>query len=97
MDRTDPANAPDAAAELRRAVDLASAFLAQRGEDLTSLRVVNATNRLRDPAGGPDAWRVTFKPRRLIPHDGSEIGAGGEWFVDVDLRAMAARLGGLGE
>lgn len=94
-DRPDRPSEP--AAELRRAIDLASALLLERGEDLAALRVVGSTNRLRDPAGGPDSWRVTFKPRRLIPDDGSEIGAGGEWFVDVDLRSNTARLGGVGE
>ena len=87
--------APDA--ELQRAIDLASQYLGSRGEDLSGLRVVAATNRLRDPDGGPHAWRVTFKSRHLIPEDGSEIGAGGEWFVDVDLETDAARLGGIGE
>jgi hypothetical protein len=88
--------ATDAAAEIHRAVDLATALLRERGEDLSTFRITAAVNRLRDADGGASAWRVTFKPRRLIGN-GSEIGAGGEWFVDVDLERGSARLGGVGE
>jgi hypothetical protein len=86
------------ARELRRAVDAATAFLLASGNDVAELRVTEASNRLRGPGGGPHAWRVTFKLRRLIPDTNDvEIGAGGEWFVDVDLSSGSARLAGLGE
>jgi hypothetical protein len=86
----------DPAAELERAVELASALLVAHGHDVTALRITDVRNVLRGP-GGPDAWRVTFKLRRLIPLPGEEIGTGGEWFVDVDLGSGTARLGGIGE
>jgi hypothetical protein len=87
----------DPAAELARAVELASAFLVSQGHDIASVRITEVRNQLRGSGGGPDAWRVTYKLRHLIPADGSEIGAGGELFVDVDLKSSAVRLGGVGE
>jgi len=47
---------------------------------------------------GPAYWRVTFKRRDLIPKDAaSELGAGGEIFVDVDLATSVAKISGHGE
>ena len=43
---------------------------------------------------GKYVWRVTFKPARLLPKDPSRemIGAGGEIFVNVDLKTRKPEL-----
>jgi hypothetical protein len=45
---------------------------------------------------GKYIWRVTFKPRQLLPKDPSKgiIGAGGEIFVNVDLSTKTTEIGG---
>lgn len=46
----------------------------------------------------PGRWRLTYKPRRLVPGTAEqEIGAGGEVFVEVDLSTGDARVAGRGE
>jgi hypothetical protein len=87
------------AQELGRALDLAERVLIASGTVLAELKLTSAVNMM---AGreyrGPAYWRLTFKRRDLIPKDAaSELGAGGEIFVDVDLDANAARIAGRGE
>jgi hypothetical protein len=87
------------APELGRAVELAEQAVLASGTALGGLKLVGAVNMM---AGreyrGPAYWRITFKRRDLIPKDAdSELGAGGELFVDVDLGASAAKISGHGE
>ena len=85
--------------ELDRAVELAERILTTSGAGITELKLTSAINMM---AGreyrGPAYWRLTFKRRDLIPKDASsELGAGGEIFVDVDLEANVAKIAGRGE
>ena len=87
------------AQELGRAVELAERAMSASGAVVTELKLTNAVNMM---AGreyrGPAYWRLTFKRRDLIPKDAtSELGAGGEIFVDVDLDANVAKIAGRGE
>ena len=87
------------AQELGRAVELAERTVSASGSALAELKLTNAVNMM---AGreyrGPAYWRVTFKRRDLIPKDtASELGAGGEIFVDVDLDTNVAKIAGHGE
>jgi len=87
------------AKELDRAVELAERMLMTSGARGTELKLTSAINMM---AGreyrGPAYWRLTFKRRDLIPKDAtSELGAGGEIFVDVDLDANVAKIAGHGE
>jgi len=88
-----------AAKELNRAIDLAERTVAGSGEDVSALRVTSAVNMLAgNEYRGPSFWRVTLKRRDLIPKDASsELGAGGEIFVDVDLATNLAKIAGRGE
>jgi hypothetical protein len=85
--------------ELNRAIDLAERTVAGSGDDISGLRVTAAINMMAgNEYRGPTFWRVTFKRRDLIPKDASsELGAGGEIFVDVDLTANVAKIAGRGE
>jgi hypothetical protein len=86
------------AKELERAVELAERVVAVSSA-LDQLKLTSAVNMTagRDYRG-PAYWRVTFKRRDLIPKDSaSELGAGGEIFVDVDLDTNVARISGHGE
>lgn len=50
------------------------------------------------PESDPNVWRLTFKAHRLIPPEaGIEIGAGGEIFIEVNLKSGQARLTGRGD
>ena len=87
------------AQELGRAVELAERTVSASGSALAELKLTNAISMM---AGreyrGPAYWRLTFKRRDLIPKDAtSELGAGGEIFVDVDLDANVAKIAGRGE
>jgi hypothetical protein len=86
------------AAELNRAVELAEKAIAAKtpvaGYQLTSAINMVAGREYR----GPAFWRLTFKRRDLIPPDAeSELGAGGEIFVDVDTKTNLATVTGFGE
>jgi hypothetical protein len=87
------------AKELLRAVELAERTVLASGTALESLKLTRAVNMMAGSEyRGPAYWRVTFKRRDLIPKDAvSEIGAGGEIFVDVDLDGGTAKISGLGE
>jgi hypothetical protein len=99
-------NAPqptdDPTADCRQALALAGALLPSLPDlpaDPSHYKLVVAENVLAGAAhGGPHLWRLTFKLRELLPHNGdSAIGAGVEIFVEVDLAAQRARLAGYGE
>jgi hypothetical protein len=86
------------ATEANRAVELAEKAIAAKtpvaGYQLTAAINMFAGNEYR----GPSFWRLTFKKRDLIPADAdSELGAGGQIFVDVDLKANVATITGFGE
>lgn len=90
---------PVTASELAKAIELAEQAVLRDGVALEQLKLISAINMM---AGreyrGPAYWRITFKRRDLIPRDAdSELGAGGELFIDVDLGANAAKLSGRGE
>jgi hypothetical protein len=89
---------PVTAAEVNRAVELAEKAIAARtpvaAYQLTAAVNMMAGNEYR----GPSFWRLTFKRRDLIPADAeSELGAGGQIFVDVDLGTGVATITGFGE
>ena len=86
------------AAEVNRAVELAEKVIAGR----TPVAAYQLTSAIHMVAGaeyrGPSFWRLTFKRRDLIPADAdSEIGAGGQIFVDVDTKTGIATITGFGE
>lgn len=86
------------ATEVNHAVELAERAIAAKtpaaAYQLTSAINMTAGNEYR----GPAFWRLTFKRRELIPADAdSELGAGGEIFVDVDTKAGTAAITGFGE
>jgi hypothetical protein len=87
------------AKELGRAVELAEQTVTTSGANLAELRLTSAVNMMSGREyRGPAYWRLTFKRRDLIPRDAtSELGAGGEIFVDVDLGANVAKIAGHGE
>lgn len=76
-------SAADPARECREARDLALSRLREEGYAAAAYRVtaVEATAAL-----GPGAWRVVLRPQRVTPQSSeTELTAGGELFVDVDL------------
>jgi hypothetical protein len=87
------------AKELGRAVELAEQTVTTSGANLAELQLTSAVNMMSGREyRGPAYWRLTFKRRDLIPKDStSELGAGGEIFVDVDLGANVAKIAGRGE
>jgi hypothetical protein len=96
-DKTMPSH--PTAKELDEAVALAERAVVAGGAVLDQLKLTSAVNMMagRDYRG-PAHWRITFKRRDLIPGDAaSELGAGGEIFVDVDLETSAAKITGHGE
>lgn len=86
------------AAEVNRAVDLAEKVIAARAP-VAQYQLTAAINMVAGQEyRGPSFWRLTFKRRDLIPADAeSELGAGGQIFVDVDLKTGAATITGFGE
>lgn len=87
------------AKELEQAVALAERAVVAGGTAIDQLKLTSAVNMMagRDYRG-PAYWRITFKRRDLIPRDAaSELGAGGEIFVDVDLGTSVAKITGHGE
>jgi hypothetical protein len=75
------------AKELEQAVALAERVVVAGGAVLDQFKLTSAVSMMasRDYRG-PAYWRITFKRRDLVPKDAaSELGAGGEIFVDVDL------------
>ena len=89
----------DPRAECQRAMNLAVEVLAEREIELERYRVVAAENLIKGPTyRGPQAWRITFKLRALLPDTTqAEVGAGGELLVEVDLSTGEAVLAGYGE
>jgi len=85
--------------ELEQAVELAERIVVAGGTALDQLKLTSAVNMMAGSAyRGPAYWRVTFKRRDLIPKDAaSELGAGGQIFVDVDLATSVAKISGHGE
>ena len=85
--------------ELEQAVALAERVVVAGGAALDQLKLTSAVNMMAGRAyQGPAYWRITFKRRDLIPKDASsELGAGGEIFVDVDLDTSVAKISGHGE
>jgi len=85
---------PPQGLEIQHAIGAALGELIAAGYSVDDYKLVEAANLYRND---PRAWRVTFKPRRLIPADPSQVcvGAGGEVFVDVqqDTRRATIRYG----
>lgn len=76
-------------ADLNEAVSMAVAKLAEVRESPGEYKLVSAQQVV---VKGNYVWRITFKPVRLLPDDPSSqiIGAGGEVFVNVDLKTEEA-------
>jgi hypothetical protein len=94
-----PGQRQDPAEEVLAAIELATAFLPTVAPDPSEYQLVAAARLLGESGPGRGgAWRLTFKRRQLIPSEAeTEIGAGGEVFVEVDLASQAALLIGYGE
>lgn len=93
------ASIPDAAPDkdCRRALELGVQLLSDSVATET-YKLISGENLIGSPDGGPSVWRLTFKPKRLIPATSNErVGAGGELFVKVDLATGQAELLGYGE
>ena len=81
--------------EMALAAQLAVDRLRSLGVAVADHRLIEARNLLEE---SPDFWQLTFKLRRLVPASpGTEVGKGGETFVEVDLTTRIARLVGTGE
>jgi hypothetical protein len=76
-------------ADLNEAVSIAVAKLADVQKSPGEYKLVNAQQVV---VKGKYVWRITFKPVRLLPDDPSSqiIGAGGEVFMNVDLKTKEA-------
>ncbi len=84
---------PDSAAECKQALARGEELLHSEG-GADEYVLVAAERRLAQPG----SWRLTYKPRRLVPERSDEpIGAGGELFAVVDLATGDARVTGRGE
>ena len=89
-----------ASADCVRAMRLAEKQLVESGKKAEDYKLIEAKNLVIKGGGqvAPHLWRLTFKPRSLLPegNDGI-IGAGGEIFLEADLKAGRARISGYGE
>ena len=78
------------------AISIGAASLPNSGADPALYKLVTAENII--DSTGSHLWRLRFKLRILIPKtDGTEIGAGGEVFVEVNLTTLKAELCRYGE
>jgi hypothetical protein len=94
------ASTPRSAHDCVEAIRLAEAELQKAGMDVAEVAVVRAERLIAGTptCPGPSCWVLTFKKRELLPTEPSQrVGAGGETFVEVDLRAAVARVRGHGE
>ena len=75
--------------DLNEAVSIAVAKLADVQKSAGEYKLVSAQQVV---VKGEYVWRITFKPVGLLPDDPSSqiIGAGGEVFVNVDLKTKEA-------
>ena len=75
--------------ELYKAVSIAITKTADVRESRGEFKLVSAQQII---VNGKYIWRITLKPVSLLPDDPStqEIGAGGEIFVNVDLKTEEA-------
>jgi hypothetical protein len=91
-----PANAASGAdiTGLRDAVAIAASAILEQSPYPASDYVLTAARQMT--IKGKYIWRVTFKPSQLLPEDPSKeaIGAGGEIFVNVDLKTKKAEIRG---
>lgn len=89
----------DPAIDCKKAILLGIAFLTTGNIDTTQLKLISADNLIKGSAHvGPGLWRLTFKPKRLIPEKtDAEVGAGGEIFIEIDLVLNKAKVIGYGE
>lgn len=82
--------------DCHKAIAFAIELLEEGDFNFYELKLITAENLIKST--GPDVWRITFKPKRLIPSNiDSEVGAGGEIFVEVNLAENKARITGYGE
>ena len=77
------------ASELYKAVSIAITRSADVRESRGEFKLVSAQQII---VNGEYIWRITLKPVSLLPDDPStqEIGAGGEIFLNVDLKTEEA-------
>lgn len=70
--------------DMERAVAMARDAALEAGLALETFQFMGAQQRVKD---GHYLWRITYKPKHLLPEDPSTglIGAGGELFVNVVL------------
>ena len=78
--------------DMERAVAAAREAALEHGHSLETHRLVGAQQFVHE---GRYVWRVTWKPKHLLPDDPStgKIGAGGELFVNVVLETGEATIG----
>lgn len=85
--------------DCQSAIFLGVSFLKTNDIDPAQYRLILAENLIKGPTyAGPFIWRLIFKLRNLISEEtGSEVGAGGELFLGIDLTTKEVRLLGHGE
>jgi hypothetical protein len=78
-------------ADLNEAISIAVARLADVQKSSGEYKLVSAQQVVVE---GKYVWRITFKPVKLLPDDPSSqiIGAGGEIFMNVDLKTKEAAV-----
>ena len=85
----------DPGRDCQEATVLGVGALVALGEEPALYKLISADNLM---FAGIGVWRLTFKLKELIPETAdSEIGAGGELFVEADLSTQKAELVGRGE
>jgi hypothetical protein len=70
--------------DMAKAVSIGVAELAKESQSPAEYKLIGAQ---QDYYNGKYLWRITFKPKKLLPEDPSSqpIGLGGEIFINIDL------------
>lgn len=86
--------------EVIKVIQIAEKCLLYNQIDLKRYKLIKAENLYINNSKyiGPNKWYVVFKAKHLIPKDEKDLlGAGGEIFVEVDLKGDQAKILGYGE
>ena len=86
--------------DIVKVIQIADNCLIDNQIDLEKYKLIKAENLHINNSKyiGPNKWYVVFKLKKLIPKDENGIlGAGGEIFVEVNLKDDKAKILGYGE
>jgi hypothetical protein len=86
--------------EVIKVIQIAEKCLLDNQIDLKRYKLIKAENLYINNSKyiGPNKWYVVFKANHLIPEDEKGLlGAGGEIFVEVDLKDDKGKILGYGE